>query len=153
MSSNKCTVGKKNKSTKNPNDEGTKRSGNSQENQKQCLDLVLQPCLALVVIPSQKDACLHFDVAADLLHENEDEHDKNDEDNEVFTWLHETKTIKKDFLTNKKMSELFLFDKDKEKMHCHLSSPIPVLAYHVCKSLGLKVGKTFILLPPPPLPT
>ena len=67
---------------------------------------MLQPCLVLVVIPSQKDAHLPFNVAADLLHENEDEHDKNDEDNEVFTWLHETKTIKKDFLTNKKNAQI-----------------------------------------------
>ena len=76
---------------------------------------MLQPCLALVVIPSQKDAHLPFDVTAELLCENEDERDKNDEDNEVFTWLHETKTIEKDFLTNKKMSKLFLFKKDKKK--------------------------------------
>ena len=56
----------------------------------------------LVAIPSLKDACLPFEVAVELLCENEDECDKNDEDNEVFTWFHETKTIKNDFLTNKK---------------------------------------------------
>ena len=39
------------------------------------------------------------------------------------------------------MSELFLFKNDEEKMFYRLPSPIPALACHVCKSLGLIVGK------------